>query len=97
MYLSKIAVAAGTPCPGATMSGCSSLGGPYSVSRAMVVVGRSRPWWHVKHVTDCTPAKFVLLMVATISTILRAVFFLGVSKTQSTLSEPAEGWQSAQS
>src|SRR5260370_42249698 len=97
MYLSKIAVAAGTPWPAATMSGWSSLGGPYGVSRAIVVVGRSRPWWQVKHVTDWTPEKLVLLMVETISTILRAVFFLGVSKTQSTLSEPAEGWQSAQS
>src|SRR5580704_8889604 len=36
-------------------------------------------------------------MLATISTILRAVFFWGVSNTQSTLSLPAPGWQSAQS
>src|SRR5579863_6165929 len=36
-------------------------------------------------------------MLATISTILRAVFLGGVSNTQSTLSVPAPGWQSAQS
>src|SRR4029077_7842790 len=36
-------------------------------------------------------------MVATISVILRAVIFFCVSNTQSTLSEPAPGWQSEQS
>src|SRR5690348_2147237 len=64
----------------------------------MEVVGRSSPWWHVQQVTTCAPPKFCLLMAVTISTILRAVRFLGLlSVTQSMLSVPAPGWQLEQS
>src|ERR1019366_7927755 len=63
----------------------------------MDVVGTSRPWWQVQQVTIWAPPKLVLLIVATISVILRAVIFLGVSMTQFTVSEPAPGWQSEQS
>src|SRR3954469_15374239 len=61
------------------------------------LAGMSRPWWQVQHVTFCTPPNCALLIASTISTIRRAVRFTRVSNTQSTVSVPAPGWQSAQS
>ena len=49
-------------------------------------------WWIVAWADGQTPAKFLLLMSATISIILRAVLFAGfVSITKSARSVPAPG------
>src|SRR5262249_29114237 len=73
------------------------FGTSYHASSEIVVDGVIRPWWQVQQVTRCTPAKFVRLMPATISTMRRVVTLRGVSITKSALSVPALGWQSAQS
>ena len=73
------------------------------VRRAVERIQRNRGGWAVpgvmarEQVTVLDPLKLSLLMTCTIFTILRAVIFWGVSKTQLTLSVPAPGWQSAQS
>ncbi len=62
------------------------------------VAGVSWPRWHVQQVIFCAPPKLVLLMVATISIIRRAMTLVGIlSETQSTASKPAPGWQFEQS
>src|SRR5579872_290520 len=97
MYLSRICAAGGWFLSGRTRSSTSEFGASYQLSSITEVAGVWRPWWHVQQLTFCAPPKFARLIVATMSTILRAMTFGGVSITQFTLSVPAFGWQSAQS
>src|SRR5262245_55554695 len=97
MYLSNIDSAEGIPGACTMMSSGSNAGVPYIVAMTGVTNGLSRLRWQVQHVTICRPPKLVLLIVATMFTIVRAIRFLGVSAAQSTLSVPAPTWQSEQS
>ena len=71
------------------MSSGTMVGMPYMMSIVGVTSGLSRLRWQVQHVTIWRPWKLVLLMVATMFTMRRAITFRGVSAAQFTSLVPA--------
>src|SRR5260370_28166909 len=97
MYLLIISSADGCPSAWLSTSSISWDPGPYTFSKDGVVAGRSRPRWQLQQVTTCRPEKLVRFIAVIITTILRAITFLGVSAAQSTFSVPAFALHSQQS
>src|SRR5687768_12334575 len=76
----------------------SGIGGPYCSAKLGSLRGCCVPWWQVKQVTRGCPAKYILLMVLTITIIWRARWIRGVATAKALRSSAASGeWQNVQS